>query len=139
MLVISVALVSFAGGLWVGRKDNFEVRATIPLEATASAPRASALIRLGERDANGTWKLELSVSGLPELPPGGFYVLWLAKHGKYAGTCGSFRIAEGKTTYRWDAAYRLIDYDEWVISARPPGLPHDPRIRPWLLHAKIRA
>ncbi len=51
-----------------------------------------------------------------------------------AGRSGSLREP---TTHRWKAAYRLDDYDEWVISARPPGLPRDPRLRPWLLHAEI--
>jgi anti-sigma-K factor RskA len=136
-LVLALAAVSLAAVQWRASRDDFDVRATVPLQETASARGANAVIRLGERDAAGTWELELTVSGLPELPPGNFYVLWLAKDGKYAATCGSFRVRSGTTTYRWKAAYRLDDYDEWVISARPPGLPRDPRLRPWLLHAEI--
>jgi hypothetical protein len=137
VVAAALAIVSSAGALWLGTRDEFEVRASVPLEATRNAPGAAGVIRLGERDASGTWEVELTVSGLRELPPGGFYVLWLAKDGKYAGTCGSFRVTGGTATHRWVAAYRLEDYDEWVISARPPGLPRDPRLRPWLLHAKI--
>jgi hypothetical protein len=133
----ALAVVSSVGALWLSARDEFEVRSRVLLEATGNAAGASGVIRLGERDASGTWELELTVSGLRELPPGDFYVLWLAKDGKYAGTCGSFRVTAGTATHRWAAAYRLEDYDEWVISARPPGLPRDPRLRPWLLHAKI--
>jgi hypothetical protein len=136
-VAVALAIISSAGALWLGTRDEFEVRARVPLEATGNAPGAAGVIRLGEGDASGTWQVELTVSGLRELPPGDFYVLWLAKDGKYAGTCGSFRVTAGTATHRWVAAYRLEDYDEWVISARPPGLPRDPRLRPWLLHAKI--
>ncbi|HEV3408379.1 MAG TPA: anti-sigma factor [Gaiellaceae bacterium] len=136
-LVLALAAVSLAAVQWRAGRDDFDVRATVPLQTTASARGANAVIRLGERDAAGTWELELTVSGLAQLPPGSFYVLWLAKDGKYAATCGSFRVSSGTTTHRWKAAYRLDDYDEWVISARPPGLPRDPRLRPWLLHAEI--
>jgi hypothetical protein len=136
-VVMAIAAVSLAVSQWLTTREDFEARATVRLEATANAPGAAGVIRLGERDASGTWPLELTVSGLRELPPGDFYVLWLAKDGKYAGTCGSFRVSAGTTTHRWDAAYRLDDYDEWVISARRPGLPRDPRVRPWLLHAKV--
>ncbi len=136
-LVAALALVSSAAVLWLEAQDDFDVRAEVALEATPNAPDAAGELRLGERDASGTWPLELTVSGLRELPPGDFYVLWLAKDGKYAGTCGSFRVTGGKTTHRWDVAYRLHDYDEWVISARHPGLPTDPRLHPWLLHARI--
>jgi hypothetical protein len=136
-LVAGVAALSFTGGRWFDRGDDFQTRATIPLEATANASGAAATIRLGERDATGTWEMELTVSGLRELPPGSFYVLWLSKDGNYAATCGSFRVVREERTYRWEAAYRLDDYDEFVISARPPGLPRDPALRPWLLHARI--
>jgi Anti-sigma-K factor rskA len=138
-LVAALGLSFAAGGLVVGDGEDFEARAAIPLEATEHAPGASAVIRLGDRDASGTWKLEVTASGLRKLPPGWFYILWLAKDGKYAGTCGTFKADGGAITRRWDVAYRLKDYDEWVISARPPGLPRDPRLRPWLLHAKTRA
>ncbi len=136
-LVLAVAAVSLAALQWRAARDDFDVRATVPLQATANAPGAAGTIRLAEPKPGGTWELELTVSGLPELPPGDFYVLWLAKDGQYAATCGSFRVASGTTTYRWEAAYRLADYDEWVISPRRPGPPPDPRVRPWLLHAEI--
>jgi hypothetical protein len=136
-VVMAVAAVSLAVTQWLNTRDDFQERANVALEATGNAPGAGGMIRLGEPDARGTWELELTVSGLEELPPGSFYVLWLGKDGRYAATCGSFRAAGESTTYRWEAAYRLADYDEWVISARLPGLPRDPRLRPWLLHAKI--
>jgi hypothetical protein len=136
-VLAALAAASAAAVVAVVARDDFDVRATVALQATPNAPGAAGVIRLGERDASGTWPLELRVSGLNELPPGDFYVLWLAKDGKYAGTCGSFRVTAGEATLRWDAAYRLEDYDEWVISARHPGLPSDPRLRPWLLHARV--
>ena len=55
------------------------------MEATESAPGASALIRLGEAREDGNWTLELETAGLPELPPGGYYVLWLAQGRRVRG------------------------------------------------------
>ena len=94
-----------------------------------SVPKASALIKLGERESSGNWKLELQVDGLPRLPADRYYVLWLAKDGHYAATCGGFNV-QGHTVVDMTASYRLSDYDSWVISEAEPD-------SPWLLTAKI--
>lgn len=128
----ALAALAFGLGRWTGG-DGFDARLTVPMEATDDAPDAAAVIRVGERDdATGNWQLELDVSGLPKLPPGGYYVLWLAKDGEYAATCGSFSVGEGETTVRVNVSYRLGDYDTWVITARAQG-----KDSPWLLTAKI--
>jgi hypothetical protein len=57
-------------------------------------------------------------------------VLWLAKDGKYAGTCGTFNVGAGTTTVDMTVSYRLSDYDAWVISQPKDGAP-------WLLSARI--
>ena len=112
---------------------GFDARLSVALEATENARDAAAVIRVGERDdATGNWQLELEVSGLPKLPPGGYYALWLAKDGEYAGTCGTFSVGDGETTVRMNVSYRLHDYDAWVITARTRG-----EDSPWLLTAKI--
>jgi hypothetical protein len=132
-LVAAVALAAALGALFfgVGRwADNgFDTRATVPMQAAKGAPQASALIKLGSRDeATGNWKLQLVVEGLPHLGGGRYYVLWLAKDGEYAGTCGTFDV-NGRTTVDMTASYDLSEYDAWVISeARADA--------PWLLTAK---
>jgi hypothetical protein len=136
-LAAALAALTFGIGAWLGDgSGSFEARETIRMEATESAPGASAIIRLGAASDDGNWTLELEAAGLPELPPGGYYVLWLAKRGDYAGTCGTFRTSAGETTVRMNASYRLADYDEWVVTAVRPDAPEAAE-EPWLLRAPI--
>jgi hypothetical protein len=136
VLAIAVAVALAAGFFGLGRwteGDGFDTRLAIPMEATADARGATALIRVGARDEEtGNWQLELETSGLPKLPPGGYYDLWLAKDGEYAASCGTFRVGDGKTTIRMNVSYRLRDYDTWVVTARTGD-----RESPWLLKAEI--
>jgi hypothetical protein len=127
-LAVTLAALFFGVGRWTtGGEPHY--RASIQMTPAASNPRASALIKLGDRDANGNWKLKLQVDGLPELSGDGYYVLWLAKDGKYAATCGTFKV-RGDTTIDMTVSYRLSEYDAWVISeARDDA--------PWLLSARI--
>jgi hypothetical protein len=128
----ALAALAFAAGRWTADGD-FDARLSVPMEATEHAPGASALIRVGERDdATGNWTLELDVSGLPRLPADDYYVLWLAKDGEYAATCGTFAVGEGETRVQMTISYRLRDYDAWVISAHGDG-----EDEPWLLRATI--
>ena len=106
------------------------------MQATDNARGASALIRLGPAKGGGNWELELETEGLPKLPEGGYYVLWLSKDGEYAATCGTFAVGSGKTTVRMNAPYRLADYDAWVVTAVVPGQDEDAD-PPWLLKADI--
>jgi hypothetical protein len=128
VLAVALAALFFGVGRWTtGGEPHY--RASIQMKPAASNPRASALIKLGDRDANGNWKLRLQVDGLPELGGDGYYVLWLAKNGKYAATCGTFKV-RGETTIDMTVSYRLTEYDAWVISeARDDA--------PWLLSSRI--
>ncbi len=137
-LAASLAALFFGVGAWTTGGGGLEARAAVPLQATESAAGASGLVRLGPRDeATGNWELEVVVSGLPKLPKGGYYVLWLAKNGKYAGTCGTFNVGAGTTRVRMSASYLLSEYDEWVVTAWLPG--RDNSNAPWLLRASTEA
>lgn len=131
-LAAALAALFFGLGRWTeGGEPNF--RATIEMTPVPdTAPQASATIKVGERDPKtGNWGLRLVVDGLPELGGDGHYVLWLAKDGDYAGTCGTFRVS-GRTTVDMTVGYRLRDFDAWVISeARDDA--------PWLLSARIES
>ncbi len=127
LVVAAAALLvalSAATGAWLaGSSDGFEATRTVTMAATESAPGASALIRVGTAGEDGNWTLELAAEGLPELPPGGYFVLWLSKDGEYAGPCGTFRAGDGQTEVRMNASYRLAAYDEWVVTAVRPDAP----------------
>jgi hypothetical protein len=131
-VAVALAALFFGVGRWTGGGGP-EYGASVPMRATDNAPGASALIKATERDeATGNWKLELRVSGLPKLPGDQYYVLWLAKDGEYAATCGTFNVGTGTTAVEMTVSYRLTDFDEWVVSRHGEDTP-------WLLAAKIGA
>jgi hypothetical protein len=131
-LAAALAAAAFGLGRWTDGGD-FETRFSVAMQATESARDAAAVIRVGGRDEEtGNWQLELDVSGLPELPEGEYYYLWLAKDGEWEASCGTFSVGEGDTTVRMTVSYRLPDYDTWVISRL-----QDDGESPWLLRAPI--
>ena len=131
----ALSALFFGLGAWTS-DDGFDQRAEIPMQATADAGGASAVIRLGEAEDGENRPLRLQVSGLEPLPEGGYYLLWLAKDGRYGVSCGNFRVGEGETEVQWDVSYDLDEYDEWVVTAYRPDDPEDID-RPWLLRAEV--
>jgi hypothetical protein len=127
-LAATLAAIFFGIGRWSGA-DGDAYRAAIPMKATESNTRAEGLIKVGEKDAKGNWKIRLEVKGLPPLSGDRYYVLWLEKDGKYAATCGSFNV-RGDTVVDMTASYHLSDYDAWVVSEARENAP-------WLLTARI--
>ncbi len=134
--VAAVAIGFFALGALVGG-DDFDTQAAIPMEATKNAEGAAATISLGPLDPDGNRTVRLDVSGLPALPDGGYYFLWLAKDGDYAAPCGTFAVGPGDTSAEWTVSYDLGSYDEWVVTARMPDA--DNADAPWLLEASVGA
>lgn len=137
-LAAALAAASVGIGAWLGGNPGFEANRVIEMEVTPDAPPgASGLIRLGSAGDDGNFTLELETTGLEELAPGGYYVLWLAEEdGDYGGPCGTFRAGDDTTTVRMNASYQLDDFDEWVVTAVRPDDSEDEE-RPWLLHAQI--
>ena len=135
-LAATIAAVFFGVGRWAGTGEEFEAVRVVQMQPTGAAAGASALLSLGPADPAGNWDLEIDVSGLPALPRGGYYVLWLDKGGEYAGTCGTFNVpATGATTVRMSASYRLGDYDGWVVTAWLPNQSNEDM--PRLLEAPV--
>jgi hypothetical protein len=131
-LAAALAAAAFGLGRWTDNGD-FETRFAVPMQPTESARDAAAVIRVGARDEeSGNWELELDVSGLPDLPEGEFYYLWLAKDGEWEASCGTFSVGEEDTTVHMTVSYRLSDYDTWVVSRL-----QDDGESPWLLRAPI--
>jgi hypothetical protein len=124
VLALAGALVAAAliAGFLVGRGEGgFETDYSVPMQATAQAGGASAVIDVGERDDGGNWPLRLKVSGLPELPEGSWYELYLTRGGNLAASCGTFRTLPGETEVRLNAPYSFEGPHGWVIVERRPG------------------
>jgi len=119
-LAATVAALFFGLGTSIG-DDDFQAVGTYSMDATADGRGASATLRVGRADADGNRPVRLESVGLPRLPKGGYYVLWLEKDGEYAGTCGTFAGGEAE----WTVSYDLWAYDAWIVSARLPDQPAD--------------
>lgn len=121
-----IAASFFALGHWSG--SRFVTDYAVELAPTGRAPDATAVVRVGERDADsGNVELLVDVSGLPRLEEGGDYALWLERDGEWVATCGYFAVGEGTTTVRMTVSYQFRDFDAWVISSsdrreEPPPL-----------------
>lgn len=120
-LAAALALAAFGAG-WLaasaGDSDDEAFPAIdfrVPMAGTPAAPQAVASIAVAERDEAGNWPLAMTIRGLPELPPGKSYELWLTKKGQLAALCGPFRV-DGDSVAYLNAPYRLRQYDGWVVT-----------------------
>jgi hypothetical protein len=138
--VLAFALVATAAfvGFLIGQATNSDttintVRA-VQLHGTALDRNALATLKLGKKDPNGNWPMVLRVTGLDELPEGGYYDLYLTKHGKPIAKCGVFNVGPRVTVVRLSASYDLSHFDRngWVVTRQMPGQhkPTDIVLRP---------
>ena len=102
--------------------SSIKARETVDLQGTPLARGALATLQLGKADDAGNWPMVLHVSGLPKLPKGGYYALYLTKGGKPLVSCGTINVS-GATSVRLSAAYVLeaFDKDGWVIVRQTPA------------------
>ena len=128
-LVLAAALATaVVAGFLLGQvttSDNgtsIDARQTLQLHGTSLARGAFASLKLGKPDSGGNWPMVLSVRGLPRLPNGGYYDLYLTKGGRPIVSCGTFNV-QGETVVPMSAAYNLERFDKngWVIVRKTPG------------------
>jgi hypothetical protein len=111
--VAVAASVLFGIGYAIGGRDSPD--APVQTIAMQGSTGAHASIALLAPDTAGNWPMRLEVTGLPALPAGKSYTLWLTKEGTLAESCGSFVVADGTTKVPLNAPYRLKQFDSWVI------------------------
>lgn len=121
-LAAALAAATLIGGYLVGyERASFDIEFTVQMHGTPAAPQALASIEVGERDPSGNWPMLLKVRGLKQLPEGAYYELFLARNGRPAVSCGTFRVHAGTTSVRLNAPYRFKRFDGWVVTAHVPG------------------
>lgn len=116
--VAAVAFTVFGAGFLAGSSERAaEPERTIEMAAPATdAGRARASLAVFAADDAGNWPMELTVTGLPPLPAGQTYELWLTKGDELAEPCGTFDVeGVGTTSVSLNAPYRLRDFDGWVV------------------------
>ena len=130
-IAIAFAVVGLILGFVGGRKSTtgFSAAFSVPMHSTAAARGANGELELASRDQSGNWPIRLKVSGLRELPKGGWYELYLSRHGRPVASCGTFRVHSGTATVRLNAPYNFKRFDGWMVTAHVPGhkrLAHTP-------------
>ena len=115
-LASALAAATFGVGYLVGdREATAEPARVVVMDGTSDASAARASLAVYEVDEAGNWPMELTVRGLPPLPGGELYELWLTKDGKLAASCGVFAVGSGTTVVPLTAPYSLRDFDGWVV------------------------
>jgi hypothetical protein len=121
---LTLVTLAFLAGYLTGNGDNgVSAGHTLSLVGTKAAPGALASLRVEDADAAGNWPMALSVTGLPKLPPRGYYTVYLLRNGKPYAPCGTF-VVTGKaqgTAVRLNAPYELHEGDTWVVTRQLPG------------------
>lgn len=120
-LAAALALAAFGAGWLASSARDSDGEAfpaidfRVAMHGTPAAPNAVASIAVAERDEAGNWPLAMTIRGLPDLPDGVEYELWLTKDGRLAALCGPFRT-DGEDIAYLNAPYRLRRYDGWVVT-----------------------
>jgi hypothetical protein len=114
--------VAFGAGYGINGGPGFQTSFTRSMRGVAPLTSASATIEVGRRDASGNWPLQMTVRGVPALPPRGWYDLYLTEHGKRGPLCGTFRAGAATITrVRMSTPYPLDETSGWVVTATVPG------------------
>jgi hypothetical protein len=121
---VLVLVVAFLGGYLAGHGNlgSLSGGRTVKLVGTAQAPAALAALHVQDVDSAGNWPMTLSVTGLPKLPPRGYYEVFLTRNGKIFAPCGVFLVksTSGAVSVRLNAPYHLHTGDGWVVTKQLP-------------------
>jgi hypothetical protein len=116
------AAVGLALGYALGHGAGFHSGFTRSMHGVGNAAAASALIKVGNEDADGNRSLRVTVQALPALSRGGRYELDLTRKGKVVFPCGAFRTgASGAAQVSMNAPADLAEYGGWIVTALVPG------------------
>ena len=92
------------------------------MHSTVAASTASAVIHVGKADSAGNWPLKVDVKGLPELPKGQYYEMFLSRGAdQRAASCGTFRVSGSSHEVRLNAPYRIRNFNGWIVTREQPG------------------
>lgn len=124
---LAAALALAAGaGIYVATRTSDSILTTVTMHATAAAPGASAVVRVGARDRSGNLPITLRVRGLPALPAGSVYEMYLTDKGRVVGSCGVFNSNGRWTVVKLNAPYRVGEYSGWLIRSERAHRPSSP-------------
>jgi hypothetical protein len=112
--------VAAAGYLATGHRTR-PARGLVALRATAAAPDARAILRIGVGDRAGNTAIRMRVRGLPALPAGSYYEMYLTDKRRIVGACGTFKTDGGAISIDVNVPYALGEYSGWLIRSEHAG------------------
>jgi hypothetical protein len=119
LLALAAALgaVLFGAGVLVGnQRSDVEAARILSLAGTGAVPGAQGSLAMFASDAAGNLEIELTIRGLPELPAGDTYELWLTKNGEPVARSGSFVVEEGETAVvHLNSPWKPLAEQQWAI------------------------
>ncbi|MFL5930556.1 MAG: hypothetical protein ACJ75P_04800 [Gaiellaceae bacterium] len=120
VLAATLILASFAVGYFAGDNRSDEGSEAIKVTRTIvlhGEGQSTAVLSVGEEDADGNTPMLITVRGLAPLPAGDYYALALTKHGDPVVTCTTFNVGDrGTKTVDLVAAYDLKGFDGWAVT-----------------------
>jgi hypothetical protein len=126
LLAAALAAAVFGGGFLTGAVTHGGASKSathvIAMHGTAAAPNALASIALLTADKAGNWPMRFTVQGLPKLPRGGYYELYVTKDGRITASCGVFNVHGGRTVVSLNAPY-TEGFNGWIVTKHLPGRP----------------
>ena len=118
-LAAAIALIAFFGGYLAGYRHHGFAAKFAPAMHGVGGAQASAVIKVGARDSDGNWPLQLEVTGLPRLKSG-YYEMFLTR-GRQRLSCGTFAVGGPENvTVRMTIPYELRRGDGWIVTAEQP-------------------
>ena len=124
LLAAALAAAAFGGGFLAGAVtrggETKSATVLIPMHGTGAVPNARASIALLTADKAGNWPMRFTVQGLPKLPHGAYYELYVTKNGRITASCGVFNVHGGRTTVTLNAPYTK-GFNGWIVTRHVPG------------------
>ena len=118
VLAASLALAAFAAGFLLGKGRDSDASAFKPVQtAVLGTQGQTAVVRVGKPDNAGNRAMLVTVEGLPRLPEGDYYSLFMTRKGKAVATCGTFNVnGTERKDVRFTVAYDFDKYDGLLLA-----------------------
>lgn len=118
LIVVIVFVAGYTMGGGGGNKSQPKVMAQA-LRGTVLVPQAQGTLEVWSSKDGHNWPMTLTVVGLPQLPPHNYYEVYLFRHGRLGGSCGTFRVGsspQDPVTVTLSSPYELRQGDSWVVT-----------------------
>jgi hypothetical protein len=119
LAVVMVFLAGYTLGGNGGGSRRHHTAAAQRLRGTALVPQAQGTLEVWNSKDGHNWPMTLTVVGLPQLAPHSYYEVYLFRHGKLGGSCGTFRVGsspQDPVTVTLSSPYQLEKGDSWVVT-----------------------